>query len=158
MDEQAKKTVLRMFNYNLVVVTVPGPDGGHGYTANWVAQSAFEPPMVSITVEADAKALPLMRESGVFAINVLESGQRELAGQLGRRSRTHPDKFAGVPAEPGVTGCPLLLDALGYLECRVRGELDAGSHVLFLGEVVEAGVRRQGKPLSMEEAEFRYFG
>ncbi|MFN8559466.1 MAG: hypothetical protein U0531_19710 [Dehalococcoidia bacterium] len=48
MDENAKKAVLRLFNYVLHVVTVPGPDGGHGYTANWVAQAAFEPPMLSI--------------------------------------------------------------------------------------------------------------
>ncbi len=158
MDEQAKKTILRMFNYILVAVTVPSDDGGHGFTANWVSQAAFEPPMVSITVESDARALPLVRAAGVFAINLLASGQTELAGQLGRRSRTHPDKFAGVPTERGVTGCPLLLDALGYLECRVRGELEAGSHVLFLGEVVEARVRREGTVLTMAETGYRYYG
>ena len=158
MDEAAKKTVLRMFNYVLHAVTVPAPDGGHGFTANWVAQAAFEPPMVSITVENDSKAIGLLRESGVFAVNMLASGQRELAGQLGRRSRTNPDKFKGIATEPGTTGCPLLLDALGYVECRVTGELPAGDHTLFLGEVVEAGVRREGMPLTMAETGFRYFG
>ncbi len=158
INEEAKKTVLRLFNYVLVVVTVPGPDGGHGYTANWVAQASFEPPMVTITAENDSKAIGLLREHRVFAINVLASGQRELAGRLGRRSRTHPDKFRGVATEPGVTGCPLLLEALGYVECRVAGELPAGDHTLFLGEVVAAGVRRTGAPLTMAETGFRYFG
>lgn len=158
MDENAKKAILRKFHYVLHAITVPSADGGHGFTANWVAQAAFEPPMVSITVEQDSKALPLIRQAGVFAVNVLASGQRELAGQLGRRSKTNPDKFKGVPTEPGVTGCPLLLDALGYLECRVTGELPAGDHVLMLGEVVEAGLRRDGEPLTMIETGFRYFG
>lgn len=158
MDEQAKRTVLRMFNYVLHAVTVPGPDGGHGFTANWVAQAAFAPPMLSITVENDSRAIALLRAAGVFAVNVFASGQRELAGQLGRRFRTNPDKFKGVATEPGVTGCPLLLDALGYLECRVTGELPAGDHTLFLGEVVEAGVRRDAAPLTMAESGFRYFG
>ena len=158
MNENAKKTVLRMFSYVLHAVTVPGPDGGHGFTANWVSQAAFEPPMVSITVENDSKAIGLLRAAGVFAVNVFGSDQRELAGQLGRRSKTHPEKFRGVPTEPGVTGCPLLRDALGYLECRVTGELPAGDHTLFLGEVVEAGVRREGEPLTMAAAGFRYFG
>lgn len=158
MDENAKKTVLRMFHYVLHAVTVPGPDGGHGFTANWVAQAAFDPPMVSITVENDSRAIELLRVAGVFAVNVFASGQRELAGQLGRRWRTNPDKFQGVATETGVTGCPLLLDALGYLECRVRGALPAGDHTLFLGEVVEAGVRREGEPLTMAAAGFRYFG
>lgn len=158
MDEAAKKTVLRMFRYVLCAVTAPGPDGGHGFTANWMAQAAFEPPMLSITVETDSKALALIRAAGVFAVNVYAAGQRELAGQLGRRSRTNPDKFQGVATETGVTGCPLLLDALGWVECRVAGELPAGDHVLFLGEVVEAGVRREGEPLTMQEAGFRYYG
>ncbi len=158
MHEEAKKTVLRMFNYVLVVVTVPGPDGGHGYTANWVAQASFEPPMVTVTAENDSKAIGLLRAHRVFAVNVLASGQRDLAGQLGRRSRTHPDKFRGVATELGVTGCPLLMDALGYVECHVVGELPAGDHTLFLGEVVAAGVRREGAPLTMAETGFRYFG
>lgn len=158
MDEQAKRAVLRMFNYILTAVTVPGPDGGHGFTANWIAQAAFEPPMVSITVENDSKAIGLLRQARVFAVNIFASGQRELAGQLGRRSKTNPDKFRGVATEPGVTGCPLLLDALGYVECRVTGELPAGDHTLFLGEIVEAGVRRAGAPLTMAETGFRYFG
>ena len=158
MDADAKKAVLRKFNYVLHAVTVPSADGGHGFTANWVAQAAFEPPMVSITVEATSKALALVRAAGVFAVNVYATGQRELAGQLGRRSATNPDKFRGVPTEPGVTGCPLLLDALGYLECRVTGELPAGDHVLFLGEIVAAGLRRDVPPLTMAETGFRYYG
>jgi flavin reductase (DIM6/NTAB) family NADH-FMN oxidoreductase RutF len=158
MDETAKKSVLRMFNYVLCAVTVPGPDGGHGFTANWIAQAAFEPPMLSITVENDSRALGLLREAGVFAVNVMASGQRELAGQLGRRSKTNPDKFKGIVTEPGVTGCPLLLDALGHVECRITGELPAGDHTLILGEVVEARLRREGVPLTMAETGFRYFG
>lgn len=158
VDENAKKTLLRKFNYVLHAVTVPGPDGGHGFTANWVAQAAFEPPMVSIMVENDSKAIGLLRAAGVFAVNVYATGQRELAGQLGRRSKTHPDKFKGIPTEPGLTGCPLLLDALGYLECRVTGELPAGDHTLFLGEILAAGVRRDVEPLTMAETGFRYSG
>ncbi len=158
MDEDAKKTLLRKFSYVLHVVTVPGPDGGHGFTANWVAQAAFEPPMLSITVENGSRAIALLRIAGVFAVNVLATGQRDLAARLGRRSSTHPEKFTGIATEPGVTGCPLLTDALGYLECRVAGELAAGDHTLFLGEVVEAGVRRDQRPLTMTETGFRYYG
>jgi flavin reductase (DIM6/NTAB) family NADH-FMN oxidoreductase RutF len=158
MDQNAKKTVLRMFRYVLAAVTVPGPDGGHGFTANWIAQAAFAPPMLSITVENDSKAIGLLRAAGVFAVNLYAAGQRELAGQLGRRSATNPEKFKGVATAPGVTGCPLLLDAIGYVECRVTGELPAGDHTLFLGEVVEAGVRSDAEPLTMADAGFRYFG
>ena len=158
MDAAAKKTVLRQFPYGLYAVAVAHGDERNAFTANWLSQAAFEPPAVMVAVENDGKSIDLIRRSGVFTVNVFASGQRDLAGQLGRRSKTNPDKFQGVATEPGVTGCPLLLDALGHLECRVAGELPAGDHVLFLGEVVEARVRHDADPLTMAETGFRYYG
>ena len=158
MDEAAKKATLRMFTYGLHAVSVRHDDEVNAFTVDWIAQASFEPPMVMLAVENDGRSIGLMRASGRFAVNVLESGQRELAGQLGRRSRTHPRKFEGVAHEEGQTGVPLLLDALGHLECEVRGELPAGDHTVFIGEVVEASVRREGQPLTLAETGFRYFG
>lgn len=158
MDEAAKKTVLRMFTYGLYAVSVRDGDRVNAFTANWVTQASFEPPMVMVAVENDGRSIAMMRNAGVFAINVYETGQRELAGHFGRRSKTHPDKMGGIAYETGVTGAPLLVEALGHLECAVRAEAPAGDHTVFVGEVVEAKVRRQGTPLTMAETGFRYFG
>jgi flavin reductase (DIM6/NTAB) family NADH-FMN oxidoreductase RutF len=158
MDEAAKKTVLRMFTYGLYAIGVRRDDEVNAFTANWIGQSSFEPPMVMLAVENDGRSLPMMRDSGIFSVNVYESGQRELAGHFGRRSKTHPDKMQDMPWEPGVTGAPLLPQALGHLECRIRGELPAGDHTVFIAEVVEATVRRDGEPLLQRETGFRYFG
>lgn len=158
MDEAAKKTVLRMFTYGLHAVSVRDGDGVNAFTANWIAQASFEPPMVMVAVENDGRSIAMMRASGVFAVNVFESGQREFAGHFGRRSKTHPDKMAGIAHDTGVTGAPLLIDALGHLECEIRAEAPAGDHTVFIGEVVAASVRREGTPLSMAETGFRYYG
>jgi flavin reductase (DIM6/NTAB) family NADH-FMN oxidoreductase RutF len=159
MDQAAKKAVLRMFNYNLFAVTSAHDGDVSGMTANWLAQASFEPPMVMIAVEVDSHSLQVIQQSGVFAVNVFESGQRELAGQLGRATAKRPDKLDGVALRPGpVTGAPLLDAALGWLECRVTGSVPAGDHVVFVAEVVEASVNREGQPLTMAEAGFRYFG
>src|SRR5438552_829037 len=64
----------------------------------------------------------------------------------------------GTRRAPGANGCPILEDALGYLECRVAGELPAGDHTVFVGEIVEAGVLREGEALTMRETGFRYSG
>ena len=158
MDETAKKTVLRMFTYGLYAVGVHDGDQVNAFTANWIAQASFDPPMVMLAVESDGRSIDMMRAAGVFAVSVYERGQRELAGHFGRRSKTHPDKMAGIPWEPGVTGAPLLTDALGHLECRIRGELPAGDHTVFIGEVIEACIRRKGEPLLQQETGFRYYG
>ncbi len=158
MDEEAKKTVLRLFTYGLHAVSVRDGDEINAFTANWIAQASFEPPMVMVAVENDGRSIAMMRNSGFFAVNVYETGQKELAGHFGRRSKTHPEKLASQAYELGVTGAPLLREALGHLECAIRAEAPAGDHTVFIGEVVEAMLRREGTPLTMAETGFRYFG
>jgi flavin reductase (DIM6/NTAB) family NADH-FMN oxidoreductase RutF len=48
--------------------------------------------------------------------------------------------------------------ALGWVECRVQGTIPAGDHVLMVAEVVGVGQNREGTPLTMKEAGFRYAG
>src|SRR5487761_887411 len=120
MDEAAMKSVLRMFTYGLYVVTLQAEGAVHGFTANWLTQASFEPPMVVMAVEDDSHSIELLRTNPVFAVNVLQSGQRELAGAFGRSSKKVPDKLQNVAYHPGTTGCPLLDDALGHLECEAQ--------------------------------------
>ena len=158
MDEAAKKTVMRLFTYGLYAVSVRDGDDVNAFTANWICQASFDPPMLMVAVENEGRSIGMMRRAGVFGVSVYETGQRELAGHFGRKSATHPHKLAASVWEPGVTGVPLLSDTLGHLECRIRGELPSGDHTIFVGEVVEARVQREGEPLAQKETGFRYFG
>ncbi|MFN8482548.1 MAG: flavin reductase family protein [Anaerolineae bacterium] len=159
MDPEVKKKALRLFTYGLYAVTAADAGEVAGMTANWLAQAAFEPPMLMVAFEADSRTLAVVRHSGTFAVNVYESGQRELAGQLGRASVKRPDKLEAIASQPGpLTGAPLLDAALAWVECRVTGELPSGDHVVVVAEVINAGVNRDGQPLTMAEAGFRYFG
>ncbi len=158
MDAAAKKAILRLFPYGLYAVTVARGDERNAFTANWLSQAAFEPPMVMLAVENDGKSIDLIRASGVFTINVFAAGQREFAGRLGRSFARNPGKLDGVAYRLGANGCPILDDTLGFLECRVTGELPAGDHTVFVAEITEAGVLRQGEALTMRETGFRYSG
>jgi flavin reductase (DIM6/NTAB) family NADH-FMN oxidoreductase RutF len=160
MDEAAKKTVLRHFPYGLYAVTVAQGGEEHGMTANWLTQAAFDPPMVVVAVENTSKTIGMIRDAHHFAINVLQQGQRELAGKLGRTSAQAPQKLKGIKTKPApVSGTPVLADSVGWVECRVVATLPAGDHTLVLGEVVEAGVEHGGaQPLTLQEAGFKYSG
>jgi flavin reductase (DIM6/NTAB) family NADH-FMN oxidoreductase RutF len=114
--------------------------------------------MLAVSVERDAHSLGVIRSSKVFAVNVLEAGQRDLAGQFARAHLQVGDKLAGHNLGTGSTGAALLDDALASVECRVVSETPAGDHVLIVGEVVDAHVNREGAALTMKEAGFRYSG
>ncbi len=161
MDPALKKKVLREFTYGLFVITCADGDEVNGFTANWITQASFEPPMVVFAMENDTRSLEMIRRSGAYAVNVLPSGSRDFAGQMGRSSKQNPDKLDGVRYERGpVTGCPILADAVGWLECRLVSATPAGDHTLLLGEVVEAGDggRSDTRPLTLAEAGFKYSG
>src|SRR5215210_8748714 len=104
MDEVAKKAVLRLFPYGLYAVTAADGTTASGMTANWLTQASFEPPLVAVAIENDARTLALVRAAGHFAVNVLATGQRELAGLLGRKSRNVPDKLPQTEYRAGETG------------------------------------------------------
>lgn len=164
MDSDAKKTVLRQFTYGLYAVTARWGEERGVFTANWLSQTSFEPPLVMVSVENDSSTLPIIRESGRFTVCPLAAGQKELAGALGRPKKRAGDKFEAVNLETIETaaGDLALAVSLGYVVCEVRWEMPAGDSVVILGEVVDARVLGLGlgesSPLTMREAGFRHAG
>ena len=76
-----------------------------------------------------------------------------------------PVALEGEPVSFGATGVPVLVRALAWLDCEVRHQIDLGSHVLFLGEVVDVGGsgvaapgRTVGEVLRMEDTRMSYGG
>lgn len=159
-DPQAKKTVLRQFSYGLYAVTAAHGGERGVFTANWLTQVSFDPPLVAVSVERDSSTLGLIEASGRFAVCPLAEGQTELAGNLGRPKSKAGDKFARYELATLETaaGVPVLADALGWVVCEVTGEFPAGDSVLLLGLVIEAGVGREGEPLTMRAAGYRHAG
>lgn len=158
MDEEARKTVLKLFSYGLYAIGVRLGEERNAFTANWVTQASFEPVLVAVAVENEGKSLELMRESGIFSVNVYRADQRREAARLARPAARVPRKLDELAFRDGTTGAPLLTDTLGYLECRVVSEVPSGDHTLFLAEVVGAGVFRKGEPLEIRKAGFTYAG
>lgn len=149
-----------MIPYGLYVVTARGADGSiNGFTANWVTQAGFEPPMVALAIVNDSHTLELIRSSRRFAVTVMPEGSRDLLRRLGRPYFKAPEKIDGLELREAIHGTPVLAEGLGYVECEVRGELDYGAdHRIVVGEVVDAGVFREGDIQTMQAAGMKYSG
>lgn len=158
MDPKVKKQALRTFTYGLYAVSCAEGEAVNIFTANWLSQVSFEPPLLVVSVENASKSLPMILGSRVFTVNTLRSGQRELAGKLGKSAIQHHDKLSGIAYDIGANGCPILRDALAWVACEVRGTLEAGDSTLVLAEVVDVGVLAEGPALTMAEAGFRHAG
>jgi flavin reductase (DIM6/NTAB) family NADH-FMN oxidoreductase RutF len=113
---------------------------------------------VVLSIENNSVSLPIIRRTGLFAVNVYASDQRDLAGLLGKSLDKHPGKLDGLVFITGETGCPVLSEGLAYVECRVRDELLAGDSTLLLAQVEGATVLRRAEPLTMLAAGFKHAG
>src|SRR5215469_17938048 len=151
MDPNIKKQALRKFTYGLYIVMCSEGDEINGFTANWLTQISFEPPLLAISIENTAKSLPMILNSQHFTVNVLRTGQRQLAGALGKSAYKHPQKLSGIDYTLNEQGYPILSEALSWVACEVRQTVPAGDSTLVIAEVIDAGVIAEGHPLTMEE-------
>ena len=158
MDVNTKRKVLRTFTYGLYVVSCADEGEVNAFTANWLSQASFDPPLLIVSFENETKSLPMILHSGIFTVNVLRSGDRDLAGKLGKSALRVPDKLAGIGYEIGANGCPILHDALAWVACEVRHTAPAGDSTLIIAEVVDTGMLAEGQALTMAEAGFRHAG
>ncbi|MBE9181489.1 flavin reductase [Oculatella sp. LEGE 06141] len=158
LDAQAKKTMLRKIPHGLYVCGVKDGDEVNGFTASWVMQASFEPPLVVACVKQDSGSHAMIKSSQVFALTVLEATQKEVAQKFFKPQRRVGNKFEDIEFYLGETGCPILSDSLGYVECQVLESVEKGDHTVFVGEVIAAGVHREGEPLLLESTGWQYGG
>ncbi|GAC1309060.1 MAG: hypothetical protein NVS2B3_00860 [Vulcanimicrobiaceae bacterium] len=153
-DADAFRHAMRRFATGVTVVTTILDGTPKGFTANAFSSVSADPPTILICVNRQARSHPLVAAAGHFCVNILRLDQRRLAERFA--SRDSEDPFATVPYRSVRTGSPVFDDSLAYLDCRLAEEYTAGTHTIFIGEVLAAGAR-DGEPLGYFNASYRNF-
>ncbi len=144
MDEDKKKSTLRMIPYGIYVMTAKDGDGNVGAgTVNWVTQSSFDPPLVAIAVKTDSGLYVTVKASGKFVLNMLGKGQQGIAFGFFMPAEVDGNMISGEPVRDGENGAPLLDNAPAAIECNVAEIVALGDHHIVVGEVTEV---HQAKP------------
>ena len=111
MNEDAKKTALRMIPYGMYVLTSKSKDGKDvsAATVNWLTQTSFAPPLVAVGVKGDSGARAHIADTGVFAVNVSGKDQLDTAFTFFKSLEREGDSIGGQAFVAGPeTGCALL--------------------------------------------------
>jgi flavin reductase (DIM6/NTAB) family NADH-FMN oxidoreductase RutF len=124
------------------VVGVAAGGRRNGFTAAWVVQLSFQPPLLALSINTGHASYPLLVGGGTFTVNVLERGQLAMARHFGVQSARNVDKLAGARWRATASGAPVLEDCVAYYDCRVVARHPAGDHELVIGEVVDGALRR----------------
>ena len=147
MDRATFFAVMGAFPTGVGVVTTLDEDQQpKGLTTNALCSVSAEPQLMLVCVDKHSNTLPALRQAKKFVVNYLAAGRGDLANAFASKE---PDKFEHVSWRPAHNGMPLLhVDSIAHAECDVTEEIEAGDHIIFLGQVTEGQPPAPGtKPL-----------
>jgi flavin reductase (DIM6/NTAB) family NADH-FMN oxidoreductase RutF len=153
-QEPDLRALMRRFPHGVAVLTVDANGERLGLTIGSLVSLSLEPPLVGVAIGRQAAMHELLREAGGFALSLLAEGQGWLAQHFARGVPPIA-MWHGIASREGAAGAPLLVGALGWLECRLAGELVAGDHTFFVGEVLSAELGAPAPPLVHVESGYR---
>ena len=112
-DVSAFRRAMGSFPTGVTVVTAASGDSNmYGITVNSFSSVSLDPMLVLVCLNETSRAVSLLARAGAFAVNVLSAGQQDVSRWFANRHRPSGSAmFDGVPFEPGVTGCPVLVEA-----------------------------------------------
>jgi flavin reductase len=148
------REVMRRFPTGVAVVTVDSEGQRLGLTVGSLVSLSLEPPLVGVALSREAALHELLRDAGGFAVSLLAAGQEWLAQHFARGVPPIA-MWRDVATAEGASGAPLLVGALGWLECRLAAEHAAGTHTFFVGEVLVATRGEDAPPLVRVGGEYR---
>ncbi len=141
---------LHNLSYGMYIVSSSSGGKLNGQIANTVFQITSEPATVAISINKQNLTHKYIEDSSSFSISILdESAPLPFIGKFGFRSGKTEDKFNGTKFELSKSGCPIVLDhTIAYIEAKVTGSLDCGTHTLFMGEMTDSKIVATGKPMT----------
>ena len=128
--------LFRRLTTGVYVIGVAQGERRNAFTAAWLTQVSFDPPLLALSVNTGNFSYPLLVGGGGFVVNVLRRDRIDLAKAFGTRSGSDEDKLAGIAWRPASSGAPILADAIAWLECRLHQRVPAGDHEIILGRPV----------------------
>jgi flavin reductase (DIM6/NTAB) family NADH-FMN oxidoreductase RutF/rubredoxin len=129
-------------SYGLYVVCSGDKINGNGFISNTVFQVTSEPPKFAACCNKNNFTADLIKKTGVFSVSILNKDTSpDIFGRFGYKSGKDLNKLQGMKIKYGQTGVPVLLnDSIAWLECKVTETFDVGTHLMFIGELVQAEI------------------
>jgi flavin reductase (DIM6/NTAB) family NADH-FMN oxidoreductase RutF len=146
------REVFGRFATGVAVITSAGPAGIGGMTANALCSLSLDPLLALVCFENEARTLPIVREAGRFAVNVLSSEQEDLAAVFASKL-PEAEKLDGVEHRLEA-GLPIIAGAIAWAACDLRELIAGGDHTIAIGEVRAMGLG-EGAPLLWYRGAYR---
>lgn len=114
----------------------------NGHISNTVFQVTAEPARIMVATHKDNLTTEFIRKSKVFSVSALEKDvSLDSMGPWGFKSGREVNKFESIDYRTGKTGVPIVTEkCIAWYECEVEQEIEVGTHVLFIGRVIDLDI------------------
>lgn len=159
LDDELLNRVTWKIPNALALVGSRAGDEWNGMTTSWITQLSMEPVLIGVSVDNDAVTHRLITDGGAFSVNLWSSEDTRPFVKFSKPATKEDMALNGRAIREGVTGVPVFEEAIAHLECEVRQSHDLGTHTLFVGEVVDAGIRDDdARAAAMSDTRMKYGG
>ena len=161
VDDELLNRVTWKIPNALALIGSRAGDEWNGMTASWITQLSMDPVLIGIGVDNSAVTHRLITAGGSFTVNLWSAADTKVFVKFSKPAAFDAEAMTlnGRAVHAGRTGAPIFDEALAHLDCEVRAAHDLGTHTLFIGEVVDAGVTDdEARAASMSDTRMKYGG
>ncbi|PIE00760.1 MAG: hypothetical protein CSA79_02410 [Thiothrix nivea] len=117
-----------------VVTALDSQNKPVGFTANSFTSVSLEPPLLLVCPGKNMNLFEVFNQCEHFAVNILSEHQQDIANTFATRSG---ERFAQMKWHADKQGCPLLKDVVATFSCHVYQRVEAGDHIILIGQIDE---------------------
>ncbi len=139
--------VLGRIPSGVFILTAGAGDRATGMLASWVMQAGFEPPMVTVAVKHGRYVADWLTSGEPFALNLVGEHQKQLLKHFGRGFEPGEPAFEGLEICHSADGVPILVAAVGHLECEPTSHVDSGDHRIFVARITDGEITHDIPPM-----------
>ena len=138
------KNTFSKLSYGVYVVASGNRERQNAFIATTVMQVTAEPAKIIVACNKNNFTADLIREAKAFSASVIKQNYKPTTiGTFGFRSGKDFSKFEHcsefIFGEN--TQTPIVLeDCMAWFECKLCDEIDVGTHILFVGEVLDVQI------------------
>jgi|WetSurMetagenome_2_1015567.scaffolds.fasta_scaffold202380_2 flavin reductase (DIM6/NTAB) family NADH-FMN oxidoreductase RutF/rubredoxin len=153
-----KYEAFHKLSYGLYIVASAHEGKKAGYIGNTVFQVTAEPSQLAISCHKNNSTCGIIENSKVFSVSVLQKElDTSIIGIFGFMTSSEIDKFSNIKHQVFSTGAPIVTEStVAWFECKVVNQIDTGTHILFIGEVVDGDVLSENEPLTYQYYREKY--
>ena len=122
-----------------VLVSCRGLDGENNVLAvAYCGNCSFDPPMVMVGIVPSRYSYKMIKESGCFVVNLVDSSYKEVFDYMGSHSKRDEDKLSVMNvqlADGKKVNASILTDCPVNIECTIVDSIVTGSHEMFIGKI-----------------------